>query len=199
MKSVERSLKLEKLARENNWKFLAIADISSLIALQNFEFQSGEKRKVERIENLIEGEDFKVCDVYWKTELKVSDAFGPFAHKNTSAQNVHQQTIVFYESRNLNLPKFHIYPKDSVGWLDKIFRKSNSAFSPEFEKHWIVQGEVKEIFNQELIKFYEEIEDFWTLGTANYIFIYQPNVLIQAEELEDWIERISTLVTLLEK
>lgn len=197
MKSEERSCELEKLAQENNWKFSATAEISSITALQYFEFQTGEKRTVERIENLIEGEDFKVFDVYWKTEFKVSDAFGPLAHKNTSAQNVHLQTSLLFEAKNLNLPKFHVYPQKSEGWLDKIFRKSNSSFSAEFEKHWIVQGDVKEIFDREIIEFYEKSESFWTFGTENYIFIYQPNILLAEEQVLDWIKRVSTLARLL--
>ncbi|NJM52783.1 MAG: hypothetical protein HC846_04940 [Blastocatellia bacterium] len=118
MDNQQRSLELETLARENGWSF---APTGKIPAIEKFEFQTGEKRKVERIENLIEIDEIKVFDVYWQTELKITDAFGPLAHKNTTAQNIRQQTVILFESANLQLPEFHVYPANSSGWLDKVF------------------------------------------------------------------------------
>ena len=200
MDKQQRSRQIEILARENNWSFAPTADVSTVSALQKFEFQTGEKRKVERIENLIEGENFKVFDVYWQTEFKVSDAFGPLAHKNMSAQNARQQTMFLFEAKDLHLPKIHVYPANSSGWLDnwldKTFRQTAFPSHPEFEKRWLAQAESKEVFNEQIIEFYEKSDEFWTFAVGNYIFIYQPNVLISPPQVLDWAERISTLAKL---
>lgn len=187
MNREERSREMEILAQENGWSFSPKANIP---ALQKFEFQTGEKRRVERIENLIEVDEIKVFDVYWQTEFKVSDAFGPFAHKNMTAQNTRQQTFVLFESQDLDLPKIHVYPANSSSWLDKVFRRNDSS---EFAKHWSVQGEGKSFFSEKVLEFYEKSDDFWTFADGNYIFIYQPNLLILPSQISDWTKRISTL------
>lgn len=194
MDKQQRSRQLETLAGENSWSFSPAADISSITALQKFEFQTGEKRKVERIENLIEGENFKAVDVYWQTEFNPSNAFGPLAHKNISAQNIRQQTVILFESNDLHLPKIHVYPANSSGWLDKIFRRNDS---PEFAKGWSIQGNAKDFFDEELIDFYEQSDEFWTFATDNLMFIYQPDILISPPQILDWVKRILTLAKLL--
>jgi hypothetical protein len=186
MKREERSRELENLAMKNEWSFLQSGNIPMM---EKFEFQTGERRKIERIENIIEGADFKVFDVYWQTELKLSDAFGPLAHKNISAQNVREQTIFLFESSDLKLAKFYVYPANSGGWLDKMFRRNNA----ELIKGWSVQGVTKDFFNQNVIEFYEKSDEFWTFANGNYIFIYQPNILIEPWQISDWVGRVSIL------
>jgi hypothetical protein len=191
MKRDERRSELENLARENGWNFSATGNVP---AMRKFEFQTGEKREIERIENLIEDDNFKTFDVYWQTEFKPSDAFGPLAHKNMSANNVREQTIILFESANLSLPKFHVYPANSGGWLDKMFRRNDSS---EFAKGWSVQGETKEFFNEKVIEFYNKSEKFWAFASGNHIFIYQPNVLIEPSQISIWMARVSRLAILL--
>lgn len=198
MNKEERSRQIETLAKENGWRFVPSGNVP---AIEKFEFQTGEKRKVERIENLIEGADFISFDVYWKSEFKVLDAFGPFAYKNRTAQNARQQTVFLFEAKDLQLPKFHVYPAESSGFidrlLDKTIRRTDFSDYPEFEKRWIVLGNVKDFFSEKVIKFYEQSDEFWTFAVDNLIFIYQPNVLIQTSQISDWTERISTLANIL--
>lgn len=199
MKREERSRQVETLAQENGWSFSATGNV---LAIEKFEFQTGEKRKVERIENIIEGADFKCFDVYWQHEFKASDAFGPFAYKNLTAQNARQQTFVLYESADLHLPKFHVYSTTSSGlidsWLDKTFRRTDFSEYPKFEKRWTVLGDVKNLFSEKVVEFYEQSDEFWTFAVDNLIFIYQPDVLILLPQIADWAERISELGKLLE-
>jgi hypothetical protein len=56
-----------------------------------------------------------------------------------------------------------------------------------------VRGAVKELFNKNVIEFYEKSDNFWTFGNANCLFIYQPNVLIESAQILDWVKRIETL------
>lgn len=203
MDNQQRTRELELIAAENNWSFAPNADISSIPALQKFEFQTGEKRKVEKIENLIEGKTFKVFDAYWKTEYKPSDAFGSLSHKDMSAQNIQQQTMFLFDSKDLELPKFHVYPANSVGlidkWLDKNFRRIAFSAYPEFEKRWSVRGETKDFFSEKVIEFYQKSDIFWTFATENCLFIYQPNILIHPAEISAWIKRNSILSNLFEE
>ena len=192
MNRAERSGELESLARKNDWRFALTGNVP---ALAKFEFPKGEKRAVERIENLIEGADFNVFDVYWRTEYKVSDAFGPLAHKNMTAKNARQQTFILSESADLNLPKFHVYPADSGGWLDKVFRRTDSVFAGR----WTVEGNGKDLLNEKVTEFYEKNENFWTFVQGKYIFIYQPDTLILPSQIEDWIKRILVLAKSFDK
>ena len=141
--------------------------------------------------------------MHWKQDFKVSNAFGPLAHKDSSAQNVHRQTIVLFESSNLKLAKFYVYPKDSNNWLnnwiDKAFLQSNFSDYPEFEKRWVVRGSVKQPLNKDVIEFYEKSDNFWTFANENCIFIYQPNVLIHPAEISVWIKRNLILSNLFEE
>jgi hypothetical protein len=198
MNKEERIRQLETLAQENNWSFSVNGNVA---AIEKFEFQTGEKRQVDKIENLIEGDGFKVFDVYWKTDFKPSDAFGPLAHKDNSAQKIQQQTMFLNESMDLRLKKFYVYPAESNNWLnnwiDKAFLQSNFADYPEFEKRWVVRGSVKQLLNKEVIGFYEKSDNFWTFANENNLFIYQPNVLIEPAQILDWVKRTETLAKLL--
>lgn len=200
MNKQERSLQIENLAKEKGWKFSKTSVIS---AMDKFEFQTGEKRQIEQIENVIEHEKFKVFDVYWKNEFQMSDAFGPLQHQDSTAKNARQQTIFLFESDTLRLGKFYIYPVNSNNWLnnwiDKAFLQTNFSNHPEFEKRWIARGAIKHLSDENVIDFYEKSDDFWTFATDNLLFIYQMNALIEPARISDWIERIFTLARLLER
>lgn len=198
MNKQERSRQFETLAQENNWNYSAVGNVA---AIEKFEFQTGEKRPIERIENLIEGDGFKVFDVYWKQDFKISDAIGPMAQKDMSAKNAREQTIILFESGDLQLAKFYVYPKDSNNWLnnwiDKAFLQSNFSAYPEFEKRWVVRGSIKKYFTPEVIEFYENTEDFWTFANENNLFIYQMNVLLEPAQIVNWVNKTKTLASLL--
>lgn len=198
MNKEERIRQLETLAQENNWSFSVNGNVA---AIEKFEFQTGEKRPVERIENLIEGNGFKAFDVYWKQDFTVSDALGPLAQKDMTAKNAREQTVILFESGDLKLAKFYVYPKDSNNWLnnwiDQAFLQSNFSDYPEFEKRWVVRGSIKNYFTPNVIEFYEKSEDFWTFANENDLFIYQMNNLLEPAQIINWVNKTKTLANLL--
>ncbi len=193
MDKQQRDKALETLALENNWLFSPKADISNVSILTEFEFQTGEKRKPERIENLIIAGNMKIFDVYWKVEFNPLNAIAMFGHQDNSARNVKYQTMFAVELSELKLPSFHIYPTKSVNlieqWISKTFHQINFPDFAEFEKRFAVRSHDTHIsiyYDKKLIEVYENSEDFWTFGKDNLLFIYQANILISPNDLIIW-------------
>lgn len=199
MDKQQRHKALETLARENNWLFSPKADISNVSILAEFEFHTGEKRRLDKIENLIIAGDVKVFDVYWKTEFDPLDAVAMFGHKDNFAKTVKYQTM-FAVELNYKLPTFYVYPKKSVNlieqWISKTFRQSNFPEYPEFGKRFTVRSNDKNFlhyFDEKLIEIYENSEDFWTFAKDKFLFIYQPNILVEANRILDWTDTLQKI------
>jgi hypothetical protein len=195
MNNPQRSRELKILARENGWLFQPAVDPAVIPAIAKFEFHTGEKRTIKKIENLIAGANFSAFDVYWQGGFDPLDAAAAMTHKDSSARQIRQQTLFVTESADLDLPKFHVYPADALStidrWLDKAFRRVSFSGYPEFEKRWSVRGDsrkVTECFSERVIEFYLKKSDFRTFAVDNYIFIYQPNVLTSTSRTLDLIK-----------
>lgn len=193
MNKQQRQCELEVLAQQNNWSFDSTVNISAIPTLKEFEFHTGEKRKIESIENLIKTENISIFDVYWKKEFDPLGAVAAMTHKDSFAQNINYQTMFLVELKHLHLPKIHIYPAKSLNLIDqlfdKYFRKADFQNYPEFEKRFTVRSNDKNIstyFDKKLIEVYEKSDDFWTFGKDKILFIYQPNVLISPKDIIIW-------------
>jgi hypothetical protein len=200
MNNPQRSRELKILAQENGWLFRPVVDSAAIPAIRKFEFHTGEKRAVEKIENLIEGANFAAFDVSWQSGFDPLDAAAAMTHKDSSAREIRQQTLFYAESSELDLPKFHVYPAEALSlidrWLDKVFRRVSFSGYPEFEKRWSVRGpshKIKECFSAEVIEFYQENDGFRTFAVDNYIFIYYPNMLTSPLQTLDSIRMVLLL------
>ena len=60
MNKDSRKTELKLFAERNNWQFFPAAEISAAGIPADFEFHSGEKRRIEKIENLLIAENMRI-------------------------------------------------------------------------------------------------------------------------------------------
>ena len=178
----ERMQALVKVAGFLGWQFSEAAPLNWIPNLEQFAlFNQGHSKSIA---NAMYGETEGVKAAVFDYRYTVGGG------KN---QQTFNQTIVYFEPRNLNLPFFSLRP-------ERLFHKLISAFGyqdidfgnrPTFSSKYLLRGPdeqaVRNLFNDALLGFYEMNPGLSADGGGNQLFIFQQNYRQPPEQIQSTV------------
>lgn len=183
-KIIARRNMMESISKQLDVNFKAKEDFSSVPLLRDFYlFRTNHKKGIS---NIISG-----TDEFEEENFKIFDYKYVIQAGNTPV--VFQQTVFFIETKNINLPKFHFYPRSkSSRWFYKIgFRPKrefteNEVFNKSYatRKTDIDDERFKDILNSTFINIINQKEGIHFEGNNFHLIIYFHNKLLQQNEIK---------------
>ena len=166
----ERTRQMVNVASLLGWQFSEAADLSWIPNLESFAlFNQGHSKQIKNaMYGEIDGVKAAVFDYYY--------VMG--SGKNRTTYN---QSVVYFEPRNLNLPPFSLRPEHFFHKIVSAFGYQDIDFGnrPDFSGKYLLRGPdelaVRSIFTDALLGFYEMNEGTSTDGGGNQLFIFRQN------------------------
>ena len=110
--------------------------------------------------------------------------------KNRSSFN---QSIAYFEPRNLNLPLFSLRPECTFHKIISAFGYQDIDFGnrPGFSSEYLLRGQdeqaIRNYFNDALLGFYEMNQGVSTDGGGNQLFIFRQNYRTPPHEAQSFV------------
>ena len=131
---------------------------------------------------------------------KVSNAeFAIFDHGYTSGSgdnsSTYEQTAIYFNSTNLNLPRFTLSPEYLLHKIGSAFGYQDIDFPthPDFSKRFLLRGEdetkIRALFTNKLLNFLESQQKITIEGGGNQLILYRDNKRIRPEEWQNFIDQ----------
>jgi len=131
---------------------------------------------------------------------KVSNAeFAIFDHGYTSGSgdnsSTYEQTAIYFNSTNLNLPRFTLSPENLLHKIGSAFGYQDIDFPthPEFSKRFLLRGvdetKIHALFTNKLLNFLESQQKITIEGGGNQLILYHDNKRIRPEEWQNFIDQ----------
>lgn len=176
----QRREALQKLADELGLPFYAKGDPTLVTQLGMFNlFSQGRARKIT---NMLHGDTEDV-------RLGIFDyQFTTGSGKNSTT---HKQTVVYFNSPNLNLPQFAMRPQSLFHKIGKMFGYQDIDFDthPVFSQNFILQGSseaaVRAFFKPELLTFLEQKTGISLEGQGTHLVFYRHHHRTKPEQMRD--------------
>lgn len=187
----ERTRQLASAASFLGWQFSPVAEMNWIPNLEKFGlFNQGHSK---RITNAMYGELEGMKAAAFDYRYTVGGG------KNSQTFN---QTVVYFEPRDLNLPFFSLRP-------ERVFHKLISAFGyqdidfgnrPTFSTKYLLRGPdepaVRNLFNDALLNFYEMNLGLSADGGGNQLFIFQQNYRQPPQQVQSTVNASLQLLRL---
>ena len=166
----ERTRQMVNVASLLGWQFSEAAGTNWIPNLENFAlFSQGHSKQIKNaMYGEIEGVKAAVFDYYY--------VVGHGKHRS-----IFDQSVVYFEPRNLNLPPFSLRPEHTFHKIISAFGYQDIDFGnrPDFSNKYLLRGPdeqgVRSIFTDALLGFYEMNEGASTDGGGNQLFIFRQN------------------------
>jgi hypothetical protein len=187
----ERRRMLQYVAGQMSWAFAADASFSMIPHIESYYlFSQGHSKKIENmLYGELDGGRAAVFDYAYVT------GYG----KNRRS---YRQTVAYFQSGSLSLPLFSLRPENvfhkvfgALGYQDIDF-----AQRPEFSKRYLLRGQdeqgIRRIFSERILAFYETNQRLSTDGGDDQLFLYQENVAVSPENVQQFLQSGRGLVNL---
>lgn len=179
----ERRRMLQQTAQMMGWSYLPVGDFSMIPNIGSYHlFAQGHSKKIENMMyGEIDGGRAAVFDYYYVTG----------SGKNRST---HSQTVAYFQSRSLQLPLFSLRPENVFHKVFGAFGYQDIDFAqrPEFSKRYLLRGQdeqnIRRIFSDRVLAFYESNQRLSTDAGADQLFFYQENVTVRPENVRQFVE-----------
>lgn len=166
----ERTRQMVNVASLLGWQFSEAAGMNWIPNLDTFAlFSQGHSKQIKNaMYGEIDGVKAAVFDYYY--------VLG--SGKNRTTYN---QSVVYFEPANLNLPPFSLRPEHTFHKIISAFGYQDIDFGnrPDFSSKYLLRGPderaVRSIFTDALLGFYEMNEGTSTDGGGNQLFIFRQN------------------------
>lgn len=166
----ERTRQMVNVASLLGWQFSEAAGLDWIPNLETFAlFNQGHSKQIKNaMYGEIDGVKAAVFDYYY--------VLG--SGKNRTTYN---QSVVYFEPANLNLPPFSLRPEHTFHKIISAFGYQDIDFGnrPDFSSKYLLRGPdeqaVRSIFTDALLAFYEMNEGTSTDGGGNQLFIFRQN------------------------
>lgn len=166
----ERTRQMVNVASLLGWQFSEAAGLDWIPNLETFAlFNQGHSKQIKNaMYGEIDGVKAAVFDYYY--------VLG--SGKNRTTYN---QSVVYFEPANLNLPPFSLRPEHTFHKIISAFGYQDIDFGnrPDFSSKYLLRGPderaVRSIFTDALLGFYEMNEGTSTDGGGNQLFIFRQN------------------------
>ena len=166
----ERTRQMVNVASLLGWQFSEAAGMNWIPNLDTFAlFSQGHSKQIKNaMYGEIDGVKAAVFDYYY--------VLG--SGKNRTTYN---QSVVYFEPANLNLPPFSLRPEHTFHKIISAFGYQDIDFGnrPDFSSKYLLRGPderaVRSIFTDALLGFYEMNEGTSTDGGGNQLFMFRQN------------------------
>jgi len=183
---------LQAVANALNFSFEHKDDGSLLAMYNNFAlFSKGHSKKISNIMHGTSGDmDITIMDYRYTVG----------SGKNSST---HSQTIIVVQSRYLMLPLFTLAPENIFHKIGGVFGYKDIDFAshPKFSKQYLLRGddeeEIRNIFSNELLEFYEKDKTLTTEGGHDTFIYHRANKKLAPKEVQSFLQEVINLYGLL--
>lgn len=135
-----------------------------------------------------------------KEELRV------LGYKYTTGSGKHSrthfQTVYVLTSTQLNLPDFELQPENFLHKIGQAFGYQDIDFDTNtgFSKAYLLRGKneaaIRELFSEELLRYFENNQGLCVEGQGDTILIYRDNKRIAPDEMQPFIQSNKQLISL---
>ena len=178
----KRTDTLRELAESLNFSF-AKKDPDLRGAVSHFHlFSKGHGRKVK---NAMQGDTSSVNVAIFDYQYTTGSG------KNSST---HSQTVIAFQSPDMNLPAFTMRPEHVFDKLGDLFGHKDIDFNshPDFSKHYLVKGEneeaIRDVFTYEVLDYYQKHRGVSSEGKADRLIFYRAGKRVKPAEIRTFME-----------
>jgi hypothetical protein len=108
-------------------------------------------------------------------------------------RSTHNQSVVYFEPRDLRLPVFSLRPEGTFHKIMSAFGYQDIDFGnrPEFSKRYLLRGQdepaVRNTFSEAALGFYEMNQGSCTDGGGNQIFVFRQGRRVEPLEAQSFV------------
>jgi len=179
-----RTDQIKKNANDLNLSFSDEGNQSIIKGLSEFHlFSQGSSKKIT---NMIHGNfrnhEFALFDYEYTVK----------GNKNNSSH--YEQSVIWFRSENLRLPNFALRPENLFHKIGGVFGYQDIDFKshPKFSKTFLLRGndepEIRDVFKNEVLNFFESLEEISVEGGDNQLILYRHQLRIMPEKLEQFMD-----------
>lgn len=187
----ERTLQLQSTASFLGLEFLASSPLNWISNLETFAlFSQGHSKSIS---NVMYGQIDGVKAALFDYQYSV----GHGKHRSTF-----NQSVVYFEPRNLSLPSFSLRPENTFHKIISAFGYQDIDFAnrPEFSAKYLLRGAdeqaIRGVFNASALGFYEANQETCTDGGGNQLFVFKQNhrvAPLEAQAFINWAVGVKNL------
>src|SRR6185503_18800487 len=134
----------------------------------------------------------------------VKAALFDYTYVTGSGKNrtTHNQTVVYFEPRDLNVPFFSLRPENALHKLATVFGYQDIDFGnrPLFSSKYLLRGAdeqgIRNTFTDALLTFYETNQGLSVDGGGNQLFVFRSGQRAAPHELQRFINSVLPLTNL---
>src|SRR6185503_18223576 len=117
-------------------------------------------------------------------------------------RSTHNQSVVYFEPLNVNLPVFSLRPERMVHKIIAVFGYQDIDFGnrPEFSSRYLLRGQneqaVRTTFTDAALSFYEMNQGSCTDGGGNQLFVFRQGYRVaplEAQSFVNWATGVKNL------
>lgn len=175
-----RSNALRKISYDLQMEFTAKPALTDIKLLSTFRlFKQGHSKKISN--------HFQLIDPMLDSKEQIFDYQYTIQAGNTPVRK--NQTVLFIQSRKLELPEFYLRPES---WMDRLGRylgweDIDFVNHPDFSRKYFLKGEIEELirdlFNDDVLHYFT-LKDGWHLeGIGFFLILYRENKLLDPEAI----------------
>lgn len=189
----KRTEEFQRVANELGWSFHPKGDAALLGRLSGFHlFSQGSGRRMKNL-------------VYARREGDGGDValFGyQFTIDGGEDSTTYRQNVAYFQSPGLNLPKFVLRMEHFFHKIGSVFGYQDIDFTsrPDFSKRYLLRGddemEIKKVFTDEVLSFYEGKINISTEADGDHLIYYREGKTIQSSEVVAFLEEASEVFKL---
>lgn len=173
------------------WQFSEVAGLNWIPNLEKFAlFTHGHSKEIRNaMYGELEGVKTAVFDYQYVTG-------------SGKSRRIYQQSVVYFEPRDLSLPQFSLRPEGMMHKLISAFGYQDIDFGqrPTFSSRYLLRGPdeaaIRAQFSDALLGFYEMNENVSTDGGGNQLFIFRQNYRPPPQEIQalvNWALQLARL------
>ena len=179
-----RTDQIKKTANDLNLSFSDEGNQSIIKRLSEFHlFSQGSSKKIT---NMIHGN-------FRNHEFALFDyEYGASGSNNNSYH--YEQSVIWFRFENLRLPNFALRPEKLFHKIGGVLGYQDIDFKshPKFSKTFLLRGndepEIRDVFKNEVLNFFESLEEISVEGGGNQLVLYRHKVRITPEAIEQFMD-----------
>ena len=185
---LRRSENLRKIAIDLNIPFYPKGDDSLYDHLEYFHLFSMNSKS--RITNMLHQEDEETELAFFDFTFEIGGG-GSRDNGISYYANRYQQSVVYFCSPKLDLPQFVLQPEKKFHQfsdLQDIDFSSHTKFSDDYLLQGNPEESVRNLFNEQLLDFFQSKPGLCVEGGANQMLFYRLNERISPNKLSEFLE-----------
>ena len=150
------------------------------------------------------GHSRRIKNMMQRTSEGMQSAIYDYQYTTGGGQNSHTsvQTVFQFESERLRLPAFILRPENIFHKIGQSFGYQDIDFEsfPEFSKRYLLRGkdesDIRKLFNQAIISFFEQEKGIVVEGKGQIIICYRSGKRVKPDDLFEMIEKMRRIYNL---